>query len=155
MSGWLCIVYCSLHMSSCSNIGFFSPLPFIRLCLPYMMREMKSLTEGHIVAELMLIFAFAYMIEGASGFGTPVALGAPMLASLGHCKFGSVVTLLVMNTFATVWGAVGKNKVVASDCVSLMSAFKYNLISTMWCCYLRNTHLVWFRQSGFGGRRVR
>ena len=69
-----------------------------------MMREMKSLTEGHIVAELMLIFAFAYMIEGASGFGTPVALGAPMLASLGHCKFGSVVTLLVMNTFATVCG---------------------------------------------------
>mmetsp|Transcript_4513 Transcript_4513/g.9278 ORF Transcript_4513/g.9278 Transcript_4513/m.9278 type:complete len:697 (+) Transcript_4513:50-2140(+) len=77
------------------------------LCLPYMMREMKSLTEGHIVAELMLIFAFAYMIEGASGFGTPVALGAPMLVSLGHDKFGSIVTLLVMNTFATVWGAAG------------------------------------------------
>eukprot|EP00956_Cyclotella_meneghiniana_P023345 scaffold45368_cov68-Cyclotella_meneghiniana.AAC.4 len=77
------------------------------LCLPFMMREMKSLTEGHIIAELMLIFAFAYMIEGASGFGTPVALGAPMLASLGHPKFGSVVTLLAMNTFATVWGAAG------------------------------------------------
>lgn len=30
-----------------------------------------------------------------------------MLASLGHPKFGSVVTLLVMNTFATVWGAAG------------------------------------------------
>ena len=41
------------------------------LCMPYMMREMKSLTQGHIVAELMLIFGFAYMIEGASGFGTP------------------------------------------------------------------------------------
>lgn len=79
------------------------------LCLPYMMREMKSLTEGHIVAELMLIFAFAYMIEGASGFGTPVALGAPMLVSLGHEKFGSIVTLLVMNTFATVWGAAGED----------------------------------------------
>lgn len=78
------------------------------LCMPFMMREMKALTEGHIVAELMLIFAFAYMIEGASGFGTPVALGAPMLASLGHPKFGSIVTLLVMNTFATVWGAAGK-----------------------------------------------
>ncbi|KAL7508800.1 hypothetical protein ACHAXN_009867 [Cyclotella atomus] len=77
------------------------------LCMPFMMREMKALTEGHIIAELMLIFSFAYMIEGASGFGTPVALGAPMLASLGHPKFGSVVTLLVMNTFATVWGAAG------------------------------------------------
>lgn len=53
------------------------------------------------------IFSFAYMIEGASGFGTPVALGAPMLVSTGHSKMKSVVTLLVMNTFATVWGAVG------------------------------------------------
>eukprot|EP00934_Nitzschia_sp_Nitz4_P008696 Nitzschia sp. Nitz4//scaffold30_size153850//15442//17548//NITZ4_002759-RA/size153850-augustus-gene-0.66-mRNA-1//-1//CDS//3329547205//8686//frame0 len=76
-------------------------------CLPYMMREMKALTDGHPVAELMLIFCFAYMIEGASGFGTPVALSAPMLVSSGHSKLKSVVTLLVMNTFATVWGAVG------------------------------------------------
>eukprot|EP00980_Cylindrotheca_fusiformis_P031389 scaffold26288_cov132-Cylindrotheca_fusiformis.AAC.2 len=53
------------------------------------------------------VFAFAYMIEGASGFGTPVALGAPMLVSSGHDPVKSVVTLLVMNTFATVWGAIG------------------------------------------------
>jgi lactate permease len=78
------------------------------LCMPYMMREMKALTKGHPVAELMLLFAFAFMVEGASGFGTPVALGAPMLASLGYPKFQSVVTLLLMNTFATVWGAAGK-----------------------------------------------
>lgn len=38
-------------------------------CLPYMMREMKALTEGHPIAELMLIFAFAMVVEGASGFG--------------------------------------------------------------------------------------
>ena len=77
------------------------------LCMPYMMREMKALTEGQPVAELMLLFCFAYMVEGASGFGTPVALGAPMLVSLGYPKFESVVTLLLMNTFATVWGAAG------------------------------------------------
>jgi L-lactate permease len=76
-------------------------------CLPYMMREMKALTAGHPVAELMLIFCFAYMVEGASGFGTPVALGAPMLVSQGHPAFESVVVLLIMNTYATVWGAVG------------------------------------------------
>jgi L-lactate permease len=53
------------------------------------------------------IFCFAYMVEGASGFGTPVALGAPMLVSTGHSALNSVVVLLIMNTFATVWGAVG------------------------------------------------
>eukprot|EP00934_Nitzschia_sp_Nitz4_P001775 Nitzschia sp. Nitz4//scaffold97_size77645//45536//47538//NITZ4_005521-RA/size77645-augustus-gene-0.78-mRNA-1//-1//CDS//3329560665//1775//frame0 len=77
------------------------------LCLPYMLRELKLLSQGHPVAELMLLFAFAYMVEGAAGFGTPAALGAPMLASLGHDKLDAVVCLLMMNTFATVWGAVG------------------------------------------------
>jgi lactate permease len=72
-----------------------------------MMREMKVLTGGHPVAELMLMFSFAYMIEGASGFGTPAALGAPMLVNLGHPPVESVVILLIFNTFATVWGAVG------------------------------------------------
>ena len=76
-------------------------------CLPYMMREMKALTQGHPIAETCLIYSFAVMIEGASGFGTPVALGAPMLVSTGHPAFESVVLLLVFNTFATVWGAVG------------------------------------------------
>ncbi|KAG7358770.1 L-lactate permease [Nitzschia inconspicua] len=76
-------------------------------CMPYMMREMKALTDGHPISECMLIFGFAYMVEGASGFGTPVALGAPMLISTGHPKLESVIVLLIFNTFATVWGAVG------------------------------------------------
>lgn len=76
-------------------------------CLPYMMREMKSLTAGHPIAESMIIFAFAYLVEGASGFGTPAALAAPMLVSMGHPGVESVVLVLLFNTFATVWGAVG------------------------------------------------
>jgi len=79
----------------------------VTYCMPYMMREIKALTQGHPVAECMLIFNFAYMVEGASGFGTPVALGAPMLVSQGHKPLESIVTLLIFNTFATVWGAVG------------------------------------------------
>lgn len=75
-------------------------------CLPYMMREMKALTAGHPVAECMLLFAFAYLVEGASGFGTPVALGAPMLVSTGHPALEAVVIMLLFNTFATVWGTL-------------------------------------------------
>ena len=76
-------------------------------CMAFMIQEIKRLTDGHPVTELMLIFCFAYMVEGASGFGTPVALGAPMLVSIGYPAKKSVVLLLLMNTFATVWGAVG------------------------------------------------
>ena len=79
----------------------------VSYCLPYMMREIKSLTAGHPIAECMLIFAFAYLVEGASGFGTPAALSAPMLVSMGHDGVDSVVLVLLFNTFATVWGAVG------------------------------------------------
>jgi lactate permease len=79
------------------------------LCMPYILGDMKALTKGHPVAERMLLFAFAYMVEGASCFGTPAALGAPMLASLGYPKFESFVVLLTMNTFATIFGAVGKS----------------------------------------------
>ena len=32
-------------------------------CLPYIMREMKALTVGHPVAELLLMFAFAYTVS--------------------------------------------------------------------------------------------
>jgi L-lactate permease len=46
-------------------------------------------------------------VEGASGFGTPAALGAPMLVSSGYDPLKSVVVLLVFNTAATVFGAVG------------------------------------------------
>jgi L-lactate permease len=60
-----------------------------------------------IICYARRIFCFAYLVEGASGFGTPVALGAPMLVSTGHAAFPAVVVLLIMNTFATVWGAVG------------------------------------------------
>ena len=38
---------------------------------------------------------------------TPVALGAPMLISLGHPKFESVVVLLLANTVDTVFRATG------------------------------------------------
>lgn len=77
------------------------------LCLPYLMSQVKTLTEGHAVAESMLIFAFCYTVEGASGFGTPAALGAPLLVSSGHDPLASVVVLLIFNTTATIFGAVG------------------------------------------------
>ncbi|KAI8463143.1 MAG: L-lactate permease-domain-containing protein [Monoraphidium minutum] len=88
-------------------------------CLAWIMGTVKVLSDGHPVAEVYLIgfafaylvyltgFAFAYLVEGASGFGTPVALAAPMLASLGHDRLDTVCALLVFNTFATVFGAVG------------------------------------------------
>jgi hypothetical protein len=35
----------------------------ISYCLPYMVREMKVLTSGHVIAESMLIFSFNYLVR--------------------------------------------------------------------------------------------
>ncbi|MDJ0759056.1 MAG: L-lactate permease [Woeseiaceae bacterium] len=60
------------------------------------------------VAQLMIIgWAFSFMIEGASGFGTPAALAAPILVGLGFAPFKVAVLALIMNSVPVSFGAVG------------------------------------------------
>lgn len=60
------------------------------------------------VAQLMIIgWAFAFMIEGASGFGTPAAIAAPILMSLGFNPLKVAIFTLVMNSVPVSFGAVG------------------------------------------------
>ncbi len=60
------------------------------------------------VAQLMIIgWAFSFMIEGASGFGTPAALAAPILIGLGFPALPVAVLALIMNTVPVSFGAVG------------------------------------------------
>lgn len=60
------------------------------------------------VAQLMIIgWAFAFMIEGASGFGTPAALAAPILVGLGFPAVRVAILCLVMNSVPVSFGAVG------------------------------------------------
>lgn len=60
------------------------------------------------VAQLMIIgWAFAFMIEGASGFGTPAAIAAPILVGLGFPALKVAMLALVMNSVPVSFGAVG------------------------------------------------
>jgi lactate permease len=60
------------------------------------------------VAQLMIIgWAFAFLIEGASGFGTPAALAAPILIGLGFSALPVACLTLVMNSVPVTFGAVG------------------------------------------------
>lgn len=60
------------------------------------------------VAQLMIIgWAFAFMIEGASGFGTPAAIAAPILVGLGFNPLKVAIFTLVMNSVPVSFGAVG------------------------------------------------
>lgn len=62
----------------------------------------------HPVAQLMIIgWAFAFMIEGASGFGTPAAIAAPILMGLGYNPLKVAIFTLIMNSVPVSFGAVG------------------------------------------------
>jgi lactate permease len=60
------------------------------------------------VAQLIIVgWSFIFLIEGASGFGTPAALAAPILVGLGFPPLRVAVLCIVMNTVPTSFGAVG------------------------------------------------
>ncbi|WP_233118577.1 L-lactate permease [Aggregatibacter actinomycetemcomitans] len=60
------------------------------------------------VAQIMIIgWSFTFMIEGASGFGTPAAIAAPILVGLGFPALKVAMLTLVMNSVPVSFGAVG------------------------------------------------
>jgi lactate permease len=60
------------------------------------------------VAQLMIVgWSFIFLIEGASGFGTPAALAAPILVGLGFPPLRVAVVCIIMNAVPTSFGAVG------------------------------------------------
>ncbi len=71
-------------------------------------RDWLNGVSGNPVAQLMIIgWAFSFMIEGASGFGTPAALAAPILVGLGFPALRVAVLALIMNSIPVSFGAVG------------------------------------------------
>src|SRR6516225_12244217 len=64
--------------------------------------------SGNPVAQLMIVgWSFVFLIEGASGFGTPAALAAPILVGLGFPALRVAILCIVMNAVPTSFGAVG------------------------------------------------
>ena len=60
------------------------------------------------VAQLVILgWAFSFLIEGVSGFGTPAALAAPLLVGLGFAPLPVAILCLMMNTVPVSFGAVG------------------------------------------------
>ncbi len=56
---------------------------------------------------LLIAFSFGAIIEGTSGFGTPVAIAGAMMVGLGFAPFESAVLNLIANTAPVAWGAIG------------------------------------------------
>jgi L-lactate transport len=65
-----------------------------------------SLTDDRRLQALLIAFAFGAFIEGAAGFGTPVAVCAAMLAGLGFSPFYAAGICLLANTAPVAFGSI-------------------------------------------------
>ncbi|HWR49457.1 MAG TPA: lactate permease LctP family transporter [Bryobacteraceae bacterium] len=66
-----------------------------------------QLTHDPRLQALLIAFAFGAFIEGASGFGSPVAVAAAMLTGLGFQPFYAAGICLLANTAPVAFGSIG------------------------------------------------
>ncbi|HEU4620223.1 MAG TPA: L-lactate permease [Gammaproteobacteria bacterium] len=66
-----------------------------------------SLTSDRRLQALLIAFALGAFIEGAAGFGTPVAVAAAMLTGLGFSPFFAAGICLLANTAPVAFGSIG------------------------------------------------
>jgi len=66
-----------------------------------------GLTSDRRLQAMLIAFAFGAFIEGAAGFGTPVAVAAGMLTGLGFSPFFAAGICLLANTAPVAFGSIG------------------------------------------------
>jgi lactate permease len=66
-----------------------------------------NLAGDRRIQVLLIAFAFGAFIEGAAGFGTPVAISAAMLIGLGFRPLAAAGLALIGNTAPVAYGALG------------------------------------------------
>ncbi len=74
-----------------------------------------SITEDQRLQMLLVGFAFGTFLEGAAGFGAPVAITAPLLVGLGFKPLYAAGLCLIVNTAPVAFGAMGIPIIVAGQ----------------------------------------
>lgn len=69
--------------------------------------SVASLSPDRRVQALLIAFSFGAFIEGAAGFGTPVAICAALLMGLGFPPLYAAGLSLIANTAPVAFGAIG------------------------------------------------
>jgi lactate permease len=68
---------------------------------------LTGLTADRRIQAILIAWFFGLFMEGAAGFGTPVALAAPLLAGLGYPPVRAVILALTGHAAGVSFGAVG------------------------------------------------
>ncbi len=119
------LVYRMPMTALASSIGFGAafglfPIGWVVFCAVFLYRitlvtgkfeivkdSVGGLTSDRRLQALLIAFAFGAFIEGAAGFGTPVAVAAAMLTGLGFSPFYAAGICLLANTAPVAFGSIG------------------------------------------------
>jgi L-lactate transport len=69
--------------------------------------SLGSLTTDIRLQALLVAFTFGAFVEGATGFGTPVAVASAMLVGFGFSPFYAAALCLLANTSPVAFGSIG------------------------------------------------
>lgn len=75
---------------------------------------MAAVTPDRRLQALLIAFSFGAFLEGAAGFGAPVAISAAMLVGLGFNPLYAAGICLIANTAPVAFGSVGTPIIMAS-----------------------------------------
>ncbi len=82
-------------------------------------RSIATLSDDRRIQVLLIAFSFGAFIEGAAGFGTPVAISAAMLIGLGFKPLQAAGLALIGNTAPVAFGALGTPLIVLARVTEL------------------------------------
>lgn len=74
---------------------------------PVLQEALGRLSPDPRVAALLIAWFFCLFLEGAAGFGTPVALASPFLVAAGFSPAGAVTAALIGHAVGVSFGALG------------------------------------------------
>ncbi len=86
-----------------------------------------TLTSDRRLQALLIAFCFGAFVEGAAGFGAPVAVAAAMLTGLGFSPFYAAGICLLANTAPVAFGSIGIPVITLAGITGL----KVELLSSM------------------------
>ena len=72
-----------------------------------MKESVAAITADRRLQVLLVAFCFGAFIEGAAGFGAPVAIAGAFMIGLGFRPFQAAALNLIANTAPVAWGAIG------------------------------------------------
>src|SRR5262245_28168097 len=142
------------------NVIFLYRLTVDKGAFATLQTTIGGVTNDRRLQLLLIAFAFGAFFEGASGFGTPVAVTAAILIGLGFSPLAASGLSLIANTAPVAYGGMGTPIIVLNSVTQNTDAYLltlsamvgrqlpfFSIIVPFWIvlafCGLRGTLQVW------------